>query len=323
MQINKHIYSFSYENTESELCKLESRYIFNKEEKNRLLFSDLIVEPSDSAFIKSRLDIISFSKDYARLINKIKKENICIEGFKVEYLVFDGDITEYRERLKKLKDIGWSIEGIPDYYNPIKTYALCYYEGVWCFGVLIKDNFTWHLHKQKPCSYSNSISISIAKAIVNIAAEANKEKKLLDACCGVGTIMLEACFSGNNIEGCDINEKIAKNARENLSHFNYTANVYHCDIKDISKKYDAAIIDLPYNLFSNATDTDIMHIIDATAEITDRLVIVSTSDITNLIFNSGLRISDYCTVSKSGKRNFTRKIWVCEKNVSVLVEDAI
>ena len=323
MQINKYIYSFSYENTESELCKLESRYIFNKEEKNRLLFSDVIVEPSDSAFIKSRLDIISFSKDYARLINKIKKENICIEGFKVEYLVFDGDITEYRERLKKLKDIGWSIEGIPDYYNPIKTYALCYYEGVWCFGVLIKDNFTWHLHKQKPCSYSNSISISIAKAIVNIAAEANKEKKLLDACCGVGTIMLEACFSGNNIEGCDINEKIAKNARENLSHFNYTANVYHCDIKDISKKYDAAIIDLPYNLFSNATDTDIMHIIDATAEITDRLVIVSTSDITNLIFNSGLRISDYCTVSKSGKRNFTRKIWVCEKNVSVLVEDAI
>jgi len=323
MPINKYIYSFSYENTESELCKLESRYIFNKEEKNRLLFSDVIVEPSDSAFIKSRLDIISFSKDYARLINKIKKENICIEGFKVEYLVFDGDITEYRERLKKLKDIGWSIEGIPDYYNPIKTYALCYYEGVWCFGVLIKDNFTWHLHKQKPCSYSNSISISIAKAIVNIAAEANKEKKLLDACCGVGTIMLEACFSGNNIEGCDINEKIAKNARENLSHFNYTANVYHCDIKDISKKYDAAIIDLPYNLFSNATDTDIMHIIDATAEITDRLVIVSTSDITNLIFNSGLRISDYCTVSKSGKRNFTRKIWVCEKNVSVLVEDAI
>lgn len=322
MPINKHIYSFSYENTESELCKLESRYIFNKEEKNRLLFSDLIVEPSDSAFIKSRLDIISFSKDYARLINKIKKENICIEGFKVEYLVFDSDTTEYRERLKKLKDIGWSIEGIPDYYNPIKTYALCYYEGVWCFGILIKDNFAWHLHKQKPCSYSNSISISIAKAIVNIAAEANKEKKLLDACCGVGTIMLEACFSGNNIEGCDINEKIAKNARENLSHFNYTANVYHCDIKDISKKYDAAIIDLPYNLFSNATDTDIMHIIEATAEITDRLVIVSTSDITNLIFNAGLRISDYCTVSKSGKRNFTRKIWVCERNVSDLVEDA-
>ena len=315
MQINKYIYSFSYENPQSELCKLESRYFFNKEEKNKQLFSNIKVAPSNSPFIKSRFDIISFSEDYDTLIKDIKKESICIDGFKVEYLVLNGDITEYKERLKKLKDIGWSIEGIPNYYNPIKTYALCYYEGIWCFGILIKDRFAWHQHKQKPHSYSNSISISIAKALVNIAAKANKENKLLDACCGVGTIMLEACFSGNNIEGCDINEKICKNAKENLSHFNYIANVYNSDIKNISKKYEAAIIDLPYNLFSNATDNDILHIIESTAEITDRIVIVSTSDITNLISNIGFRILDYCTVSKSGKRNFTRKIWVCEKNV--------
>jgi predicted RNA methylase len=313
MQINKYIYSFSYDNTESDLCKLESRYIFNKEEKNKLLFSDIKAEPSSSAFVKNRLDIISFSEDYSTLINEIKKESICIEGFKVEYLVFDGDTTEYAERLKKLKDIGYSIEGTPDYYSPTITYALCYYMGVWYFGVLFKDNFDWHKHKQKPCSYSNSISISIAKALVNIAAKANKEKKLIDVCCGVGTIMLEACFAGNNIEGCDINEKICMHVRENISHFNYTANVYHSDIKDISKSYDAAIIDLPYNLFSYSNDDSISHIIESTAEITNRLIIVSMSDITNVIINAGLRISDCCSVKKRGKANFTRKIWVCEK----------
>jgi tRNA G10 N-methylase Trm11 len=182
------------------------------------------------------------------------------------------------------------------------------------FGILIKNNLDWHKHKQKPCSYSNSISMSIAKVLVNIAARANKEEKLLDACCGVGTIMLEACFAGNNIEGCDINEKICKHARENLSHFNYTANVYNSDIKDISKRYDAAIIDLPYNLFSDANENDILHIIESTAKITNQLVIVSTSDITTLISKAGLRISDYCSVNKRGKANFNRKIWVCEKN---------
>jgi len=314
MQTNKYLYCFNYDIFESELCKLESRYVFNKEEKNKLLFSNIKAEPSSSAFVKNRLDIILFSEDYSALINEIKKKSICIEGFKVEYLVFDGDTTEYAERLKKLKDIGYSIEGIPDYYSPTITYALCYYEGIWYFGVLIKNNFAWHKHKQKPNSYSNSISIGIAKALVNIAAKANKEKKLLDACCGVGTIMIEACFAGNNIEGCDINGKICKDARENLSHFNYTAKIYHSDIKDISKKYEAAIIDLPYNLYSSATDNDILHIIESAAEITDRLVIVSTSDITNLINNLGLRISDYCSVSKKGKTHFARKIWVCEKN---------
>jgi len=318
MQINKYLYCFGYNNTESELCKLESKYMFNEEEENKVLFSDIKAEPSSSAFVKNRLDIISCSEDYSTLINAIKKESICIEGFKVEYLVFNGDTTNYNERLKKLKDIGFSINGFPDYYNPTITYALCYHEKTWYFGVLTKNNFDWYKHKNKPCSYSNSISMSIAKALVNIAAKANKEQKILDACCGVGTIMLEACFAGNNIEGCDINLKICNDARKNLSHFNYSANVYHSDIKNIDKKYGAAIIDLPYNLYSNATDEDILHIIKSTSEITDRLVIVSTADIKNIISETGFTISDYCIIRKNGKRKFTRKIWVCEKNFLTL-----
>ena len=86
------------------------------------------------------------------------------------------------------------------------------------------------------------------------------------------------------------------------------------NIKDIDKRYDTAIIDLPYNLSSRATEKDIIHIIDSTVKITNRLVIVSIADITNLINNTGFEISNYCTVSKRGKRTFSRKIWVCEKN---------
>jgi len=307
------MYIFNYDDNERDLFKLESRCFFNQEEMDKLFFSDIKVEPSSSAFIKKRLDIMAFSENYSTLIEEIKKESICNEGFKVEYLVLEGDTTEYADRLKKLKDIGYSIEGLPDYYKPTITYALCYFKGMWYFGNLIKNNIDWHKHKQKPCSYSSSISMNIAKALVNIAAEANKEKKLIDACCGVGTIMLEACFAGYNIEGCDINEKICKDARENLSHFNYTANVICSDIKDISKSYDAAIIDLPYNLFCHADNELISHIIESTAEITHRLVIVSTSDISSVINNAGLSITDYCSVKKRRSGNFTRKIWVCEK----------
>ena len=314
MQKYNYIYSFNYDNNESDLCKLESRHIFNKEEKNKLLFSDIKIDPSSSAFIKKRLRIISFSEDYSSLLNEIKKENICIEGFKAEYIVLDGDTTEYKERLRKLKDIGYCIEGTPDYYSPTTTYALCCYKNVWYFSISIKNSFAWYKHNEKPCSYSNSIGVNIAKALVNIAAKADKEKKLLDACCGVGTIMLEACFAGYHIEGCDINYKICKHARENISYFSYTAKIYRSDIRDISHRYEAAIIDLPYNLYSNATDSQISHIIESTVEITNRLVIVSTSDITNLISKAGLKISDYCSVRKIGKANFIRKIWVCEKN---------
>lgn len=318
MQRNNYIYTFIYDNTQRELCKLESRCIFDKEEKNKLLFSDKKVEPSSSAFIRKRLEISLFSEDYSSLIKEIKNKNIRIDGFKVEYLILDGDTTKYAERLEKLREIGYSIDGDPEYYKPIITYALCYYQSTWFFGTLVKNSFDWEKHKTKPYSYSNSINIDIAKALVNIAAKANKETKLLDACCGVGTIMLEACFAGNKIEGCDINWKVCRQARENLSHFNYTTNVYRSDIKDISNKYDAAIIDLPYNLFSCADDDTTSHIIESTGEIADRLIIVSISDIASLISKAELKILDSCSVSKKGKTNFARRIWVCEKNGSVV-----
>jgi len=312
MQINKYIYSFRYDNTESELCKLESRCIFNKEEKNKFLISEIKAEPSRSAFIKRRLDIISFSKDYPALIADIKSKKIRTDGFKIEYLELKGDTSEYAERLEKLKDIGFCINTFPDYYNPTIIYGICCYEDVWYFGVLIKNNLIWEKHKQKPRSFSNSIDMNIAKALINIAAQSDIDSSILDACCGVGTIMLEGCFAGNNIEGCDNNYKVYRSALENLAHYQYSAKVFYSDIKDIKKRYDAVILDLPYNMYSAATDIEISHIINAAADISNRLVMVSISDLTNLISNIGFKLSDYCIVNKRAS-NFSRRIWVCEK----------
>lgn len=311
--MQKFLYTLAYDDTEKELSKLESKIIFTQEDEAKIILSNIKVEPSNSAFIKSRLEIRHDSTDYDSLIKEIKKEKISIEGFKVEYLVFDGDKTPYDQRLKKLKDIGYSIEGIPDYYKPSITYALCYYDKTWRFGVLTKDKYIWRKHKEKPYSYSNSININIAKALVTIASQADITKKILDACCGVGTIMLEACFVGVDVDGCDINWKVCKGARGNLAYFNYSADVFRSDIRDMDKPYDAAIIDLPYNLLSSASSKDVHAIIESSARLTERLVIVSTADITQIIDSIGFGLIDFCSVSKKGKTSFERKIWVCEK----------
>jgi tRNA G10 N-methylase Trm11 len=247
------------------------------------------------------------------LLNKIKKENIHKEGFKAEYLVLDGDSTGYKERLGRLKDVGYIIVGEPDYYNPSIIYSICYYEYVWYFGILIKQDNGWTKHNNKPCSFSNSIGMYTARALVSIASKGEVTKKLLDACCGVGTVMLEACFSEFDIEGCDINLKAINNAKQNMAHYNYTANLHCTDVKDLNKKYDAAIIDLPYNLYSYSDDLITENIIQSTEKLTTRVVIVSISDIEAVIKKTGLQIVDFCTVGKRGQSTFTRNIWVCEK----------
>lgn len=311
MPAYKYIYSFGYDKTEEALCKLESKYIFGEAEKDRVIFSDVKIEPTDSAFIKRRIEILASSEDYASLINHIKKEQFAIEGFKVEYLVLTGDTTAYDVRLQKLREIGYSIEGDPDYYNPTITYALCYYGGHWYFGTMVKNTLEWMKHNKKPYSYSNSISIHIAKALTNIAAKADKDQQLLDACCGAGTIMLEACYAGYKIDGCDINWKLTRDARKNLAHFQYESTVFRSDISEHKKTYDAAIIDLPYNLSSNVTEKDILHILKSTAVLAPRLVIVSIANISELLSKARLRIADTCSIAKKGKKTFARQVWVC------------
>lgn len=312
MSKTEYIYTFKYNHHYSELCKLESRQIFGKEEKDNLLFSDIERDPTISPFIRERFEIIFSATDYCSLLDIIEQKNIKSDGFKAECLILEGDDTGYKERLNKLRDIGYRIEGIPDYNNPSIIYSICKYANIWYFGILKKHDIGWHNHKQKPHSFSNSLGMVVAKALVSIASKGNQSKRLLDACCGVGTIMLEACFLGFTIDGCDINWKAVKHTRKNLEHYAYVAEVYRSDIKDLVKKYDSIIIDLPYNIYTYSDDTISRNIIQSSANLSDRVIIVSVSDMASIISGAGLNIIDYCTVGKRGKSNFERLIWVCE-----------
>lgn len=307
----QYLYSYKYDYHHSDLCNLESRQLFGKEVKKKVLLSNNKIDPTISPFMRDRLEIILYSNDYSDLLIQIENHSIHQERFFVEFVILESDTTGFEERRKKAKDIGYRIEGEPDYDNPLITYAICQFGETWYMGILKKHDAEWQKHKQKPCSFSNSINMDIAKALVSLASKGNKSKRLLDACCGVGTVMLEACFSGLDIEGCDINWKATKHARENLKHFGYEAKVFRSDVKDLDQKYDAAIIDLPYNLYSYSNDSIAKNIIVSASKLADRIIIVSISDISQIIQESGLTIQDFCTVEKRGKSKFTRNIWVC------------
>lgn len=309
-----YLYSFKYDVHHTELCKLEARQVFGKEATDKVLFSDIEIDPTVSPFIKNRLAIILSADSYEQLLEKVKNQNIHAEGFTADYLILEGDSTEFKERRKKQNDIGHCIEGEPDFNSPSITYAICHHQNIWYFGISTIHNPDWHKHKKKPCSFSNSISMTIAKTLVSLASKGVKTNTLLDGCCGVGTIMLEACCSGFKIDGCDINWKAVKHSRENLEYFKYAANVFCSDIKDLENQYDAIIIDLPYNLYSYSNDEITQNIIASAAKLSRRVVIVSIMDIESIIKNAGLNVVDSCTVEKKGKSKFVRTIWVCESD---------
>lgn len=304
----KYIYVANYPPYEKELYKMEMKSLFKNDIEEKYFFSDIWVNPSRSPFIKEALKVIYEGDSVEEICNKIKEENLSYDDFKVVYVKAEEKNTTYEERLSSLRAVGFVITGEPDIHNPRVRIGISKVGNRWYFGEYEKNDFEWHINDKKPYSYSNSLGIKLARALVNIAGGNDVNIKMVDPCCGVGTVVIEGVSMGFNIKGFDINKQICSNARRNLEFFGYNDVVKGMDIKDIEEKFDVAIIDLPYGLFTPIRPSEQMDIINSARKIADKLILVTFEDMDEFVYNAGFKIIDRCKVSK-GK--FIRYISIC------------
>lgn len=310
-----YLYNVNYQDYEEALYRMELRSMFEQDYENKTFQSKVKLNPSISPFIKSRLDILLEETSFDELLVQLEKEKIDTEGFKVIYMVYSEDDPFLSARKDYCKRVGLVFEGYPNLKSPTVIYGIAHYEGKWIFGeVNVSDN-SWRNHNSRPFTYSSSLGIHLAKALVNIGSEGDFTKSIIDPCCGVGTILLEAAFAGYNIVGRELVSKVAKGAQKNLLHFNYDVDVAIGDINDVTDEYDVSIIDLPYGIFSRIDETTQLDIIQNAKRISNRIILVSTDDLTEVIKKMGLTLLDSCNVKKSKGHRFSRYVWVCESGI--------
>ena len=315
MSINKnnekYFYLVNYNSEfEESLCHTELKCLLNSTMKNKYVFSDIYVNPSRSPFIKLQIKSIYIEKNLEDIIRKIKEDKVSYDDFKVNYIKSeDGDVS-YEERLKAVKEIGFVVTGFPDIHNPKIELAITKVKGKWIFGELIKNNFKWQRHNDKPHSYSNAVPLRMARALVNIAVGDNRELTLVDPCCGVGTVVIEALDLGINVKGYEISKPIAYNARNNIEFLGYNREIITSgDMHNINEVFDVAIVDIPYGLFSPVTLKEQVDIINTSRRIARKLVIITFEDMDNLITSAGFKILEKCYMTKG---NMIRQISICE-----------
>lgn len=304
-----YFYAINYPVFEEELCKMEMRCLFNKTPREKYLFSDLYIKISRSPFIKDMISIIYEEDSLEKIIDNIIRDKLAYDDFKVCYIKLENGDIDYNERLKSLSKIGFVIKGEPQMHNPKITLGITKVCDKWIFGKYEKNNYEWHIHDKKPYSYSNSLSVRVARALVNIAVENNLCCKLIDPCCGIGTVVIEAISMGIDVVGYEINKNIAENARKNMKFFEYKNVITNGDMNNIEEKYDVAIMDLPYGVFTSTTLEEQTALIRSARRISKKLVIVTFENMDKYIIDAGFNIIDKSHVSK-GK--FKRYINICE-----------
>lgn len=314
MSINKNSEKYFYQvnynsDFEKSLCAMELKYLINGEMKNKYVFSNIYVNPSRSPFVKEMICIKYEDESLDKILENIKKDGLYYDDFKVCYLRLEKNEVQYNDRLDSLKKIGMAINGEANMHSPKVMLGITKVEGKWIFGEYKKNNFEWHIHERKPYEYSNALTIRVARALVNIAVGNNTDMKLIDPCCGVGTVVIEALSMGINVVAYELNKNIAENAKRNIEFFGYDNVVTHGNMHDIKEIYDAAIIDIPYGLFTPITHDEQIAIINTARKITKKLVLVAFEDMSEQIKKSGFTIKDLCYVCK-GK--FKRHIYICK-----------
>lgn len=288
---------------------MEMRCLFNREINEKYFFSDIDINASKSPFIKSKIKIIYSDESLDRMVRKIKEDNLSYDDFKVSYVKSEQGDVQYEDRLEATRKIGFVVNGYPDMHKPRNPLAVTKINGLWIFGEYERNDFKWQKHNDKPYSYSNALGLRMARALVNIAMKDNEEGTLIDPCCGVGTVVIEALDLGIKVKGCEISKQIAYNARENVEFLGYLRDTIVCyDMHKIKDKYDSAIIDIPYGLFSPVTLEEQKAIIHTARNICEKMVIVTFEDMEKFIVEAGFSVIDKCVVPKG---NFKRHILVC------------
>lgn len=310
--MSHYMYHVNYQDYEEDLCALEMRALFNESIREKVFFSEQAIQASLSPFMKSRLEVLCVCDSLEQVLQWIKDTALTAQAFKVQYVpVIKRDPMD-KARKDISKSVGFAISGLAEFVQPSINFGVTFYKGHWYFGVVEFNDGRWKKHIEKPYSYSSSLGINTAKALLNITTCGDLTKRVIDPCCGIGTVLLEGHISGYDIEGCDIKEKVVDKARKNLSHYGYKAHVIHGDIKDLHRTYDASVVDLPYGNFSHSDKANMEHIIHHAKRLSKRQVFISSLDLTDLIEEQGLTIVDRSVVYKNKSRKFIRYIWVCQ-----------
>lgn len=300
------LYQINYSDERKELCELEIKRLFSEPLKE-IIITKKDYEASRSTFIKTKLDILVNDENKNNFLDKIKE--VTFKKFKVAYIKTKKDALNYNERIQLVKDVASNVQGIGCLDEDATQLGVVYVNGVYYFGLMSQDHQTWQTHQNKPQSYSQSLSANDARSLVNIATGGN-DLKIVDPCCGVGTVVLEALSMGHAIDAYEIHLGVAWKGNRNLEYFGYPKIIHNQDMHTIEKSYDVAILDIPYNLYSSITKEEQYALIQSCHRIASNLVLISFEDLENMLLEARFRIIDKCYLKKM---KFGRYIYYCER----------
>ncbi|MBD3180960.1 methyltransferase domain-containing protein [Candidatus Poribacteria bacterium] len=270
--------------------------IGEKPDENGLVISDFEADISGAAYIKTAMRIIFHAASLDELYKKLEDSDLSSDGFRVSVLKIPRSL-KYSSR-DIMHNTGARIAGKPHLNNPKTVFlVLITKEDIRLGEVTSKAIGDWNQHSQKAHLYSSALPTRLARGMINLVAKSGD--RIIDPCCGSGTILVEALSAGMKAAGCDINPKMAEASIENLRHFGMDCMVLVADARDIKGSFDAVVTDLPYGRNCMLDDQLYLDILTNLKNLAPRISLVVHEDISQMLGKIGYKVKKVIPVPKT------------------------
>ena len=303
----KYCYVFNYREMDQELFELECRQLFGDAPTEKVLISEVDVLSEHSPFMHEKLTILAEADDPNQLAVHVEKLKLESHLYKVVFLGHRTNI-DYNLQLKCCRECGNAIEGEFSLTSPEVLFGIVHHQGHWYFGLAEKMEKRWMKHHSKPHSYSYSLPVRLARILISIAGKNDRNRKLIDPCAGVGTVVLEGLHLGYAIKGIEMNPPIAEDANRNCAYYGYPEVIECMDMTMCSEHADCAILDVPYGVMEMTDEVMQKNLLKGCRNIADELVLVSIDPMRDLLEETGWKIEAQVPFVK---QQFVRYIALC------------
>ena len=261
-----------------------------------IVLTEMEADVSPAAYIKTCMKVITRVSDLPELYAQLEEIGLSSEEFRVSVVKFPRRLPLVSQQV--MHQVGARIAGYPNLSDPKTTFlVVATQEEVWLGEVLSESDGSWNEHSQKAHLYSSSLPTRLARAMVNLVAAPGD--RIIDPCCGSGTILIEALSIGVEALGCDINDKLVAASVGNLKYFGFSGMVLLADARNVAGKFDAVVTDLPYGR-NCPSDEQLCHdILENLQYLAPKAAVVAGEEMSELLLQMGYNIEQIIAVPKS------------------------
>jgi tRNA G10 N-methylase Trm11 len=282
---------------DAELAAAEAWAFTGVEPVGRLVHAPLAVDISHSAYLRHCVAVEAQGADLVELVADCHRAGLAYEGFHLE--VFRPPPRQVVNGQEVTREVANAITGRPDLSHPRVTLAVVVSDQGWCCGRLVSvGRNRWLQGMERPHHFSSALPQRMARALANLVA--GPGQALIDPCCGIGTVVMEAADAGVIAFGSDHNGRMLHFLAVNLEHFGLPRRLFRADARQLTGHFDGAVLDLPYgrNLIGDLPLW--RELIAPLRQAARRSVVVAPTLLTQPLGELGFRVVRVARVPKGG-----------------------